>query len=57
MKLTDLLNSVLLNNLALIPFSANNSGNRVEAWTYCSDGSCAGDCVGGCEGTPAGHPD
>ena len=55
MKLTDLLNSVLLNNLALIPFSANNSGNRVEAWTYCSDGSCAGDCVGGCDGTPAGH--
>ena len=52
--LTNLLNSFLLNKLALTPFAAGNSGRSVNPWSYCSDGSCSGDCVGGCDGTPAG---
>lgn len=50
---TNLLNSVLLKKLALIPLLANNSGRCVDAWSFCSDGSCSGDCVGGCSGTAA----
>ena len=52
--LTNLLNSFLLNKLALTPFTANNFGGHAIPWNYCSDGSCRGDCVGGCDGTPAG---
>lgn len=54
--LTELLNSLLIEKLNLIPFTAvcPNGGINIDQWSYCSDGSCSGDCVGGCDGTPAG---
>lgn len=53
--LTELLNSMLLEKLNLVSFSpALTPSGSIQAWAYCSDGSCSGDCVGGCDGTPAG---
>ncbi len=51
---TNLINSLVLNRLSIIPFAATASGRHANPWSYCSDGSCSGDCVGGCDGTPAG---
>lgn len=51
--LTELLNSLVLKKLALVPLTANNSGLCVDSYSRCSDGSCRGDCVGGCDGTAA----
>lgn len=52
--ITELLNSMLMKRLSLVPFTATTNGYSVDSYTYCSDGSCRGDCVGGCDGTPAG---
>jgi len=53
--LTNLLNSLLIEKLQLVPIAATSFTSRVfDAYTHCSDGSCSGDCVGGCDGTARG---
>ena len=56
---TELLSKAITDFVNCIRFSGTYpdlqpAGVGIDAWTYCSDGSCYGNCVGGCEGTAAG---
>ncbi len=55
--LTELLNELILRRLNLLPFTALSpvGGGRIDAYSFCSDGSCSGDCVGGCDGDARGE--
>ena len=51
---TELLNSLLLDKLSLVPVANSGSSRAYDAYIHCSDGSCSGDCVGGCDGSARG---
>lgn len=50
--LTELLNSIFMDRLSLVPLTNDASTMRLYYdYPLCRDAACQGDCVGGCEGT------